>query len=235
MSSPELPRLRVKRKAWNLARIGSRFLDALAETEAQREPWAQYWDDHNAQALSEDGPLWVVLGDSIGQGIGASDPANGFVPQVVQSLREQSGEPWRVVNLAMTGARIAHVVDDEIPAMRGAGLDPMITTCMIGFNDFIGGSSTTIIESGATRLVEEVPHGTLVGRVSTSRFTKRATVLKSVFDDGHERGRITIFDPWKWPEASNVIARDRIHLNDNGYRHLADAVMSAMSSHGALD
>lgn len=234
MSNFELPRARVKRKPWNLARIGSRFSDALAEIEAQREPFAEFWDDHNSKALDESGPLWVALGDSLAQGIGATSPENGFVLSVAEQLRQTSGEPWRVINLAMTGARISHVVDDELDILRRAGLDPMITTCMIGFNDFIGGTRTDAIADGARRLVAGVPHGTLVGRVSTRRFTKRATVLRDSFVDGHESGKITLFDPWNWPEATDVWARDRIHLNDNGYRHLADSVLAAMVAHGAV-
>jgi len=234
MSTFELPRTRVKRKPWNLARIGSRFNDALAEIEGQREPFAQFWDAHNATSVNESGPLWVVLGDSLAQGIGATSPENGFVLNVVDQLREASGEPWRVVNLAMTGARISHVVEQELSTLRQADLAPMITTCMIGFNDFIGGTSAASIASGAKDLIDGVPHGTLVGRVSTRRFTKRATVLKDAFIEGNNSGKITLFDPWDWPDATDVWARDRIHLNDNGYRHLSAAVLAAMVAHGAV-
>ena len=234
MSQIQLPRARVARKPWNLARIGSRFNEALAETEAQREPFAEFWDDHNAKTMTETGPLWVALGDSLAQGIGASDPESGFVPNVVTKLREVSGEPWRVINLAMTGARIAHVVDQELTTLREAQLEPMITTCMIGFNDFIGGTSAGAIASGAQSLVNELPHGTLVGRVSTRRFIRRATVLRDTFRAGHDSRKITLFDPWDWPDADDVWARDRIHLNNNGYRHLASSVLAAMVAHGAV-
>ena len=234
MSDFELPRARVKRRPWNLARIGSRFSDGLAEIEAQREPFAEFWDDHNAAAMREQGPLWVALGDSLAQGIGASRPERGFVPNVVHRLREVSGEPWRVINLAMTGARISHVVDEELSTLHRAGLDPMITTCMIGFNDFIGGTSAASIAGGARTLVELAPHGTLVGRVSTRRLTRRATVLKDAFREGHDSGKITLFDPWDWPDATDVWARDRIHLNDNGHRHLGASVLAAMVAHGAV-
>jgi lysophospholipase L1-like esterase len=232
MSKDSLPRMRVKRKPWNLARIGSKFIDALSETEEQREPWADFWDEHNARALKAEGPLWVALGDSMAQGIGATAPENGFLHRVIDRLSERTGEPWRVVNLAMTGARIEHVVDDELPLMSQRQLDPIVSTCMIGFNDFIGGTSAGKIESGARRLVRDLPNGTLVGRVSTRRFTKRATVLRDVFREADKTGKITLFDPWQWPDASDIWARDRIHLNDAGYQYLGDAVFESMVEHG---
>ena len=235
MPAVELPKLRVRRKPWNVARIGSKFLDALSEIEAQREPWAQYWDEHNANAVKADGPLWVVLGDSLGQGIGASTPENGFVPAVIKELRTITGEPWRAVNLALTGARVSHVVDMELPVIAAAQLDPIVTTCMIGFNDFIGRTPPSSLERGARRLVDGLPHGALVGRVGTSRFTKRATVLRDAFERGATTGKITIFDPWRWRDGADVMARDRIHLNDKGYGHLGDAIVQAMIGHGVTD
>ena len=36
-----------------------------------------------------DGPLWVVLGDSTAQGLGAPTPDGGYVGQVLAGLREQ--------------------------------------------------------------------------------------------------------------------------------------------------
>ncbi len=234
MPTGSLPPNRVRRKAWNLARIASRFVGALGEIEAQREPWAQYWDEHNERAMQESGPLWVALGDSMAQGIGASAPENGFLPRVIQRLRADTGEPWRVINLAMTGARVSHVVDEEIPAMHAAGLEPDVTRCMIGFNDLIGGTSAASIRADATRLVNDVPVGTLVGRASTHRFRARATEFANAFEAGHAAGKIIVFDPWNWPGASDVWAGDRVHLNDNGYALLADAVHLAMRQHGVV-
>lgn len=220
--------MRVKRKLWNVARIGSRFIGALAEVESQREPYAQYWDEQNRVALAESGPLWVTLGDSMAQGIGASHPSAGFVPAVLEKLRNETGEPWRVINLAMTGARVGHVVEHQLPALLSAELDPAVTTCIIGFNDFIGRTRPSTLKRNAEMLIEEVPLGTLVGRVSTRRFTTRATVLAEAFGAGMDAGRISIFDPWRWPDSDDILARDRIHLNDKGYGYVADAVFEAV-------
>jgi len=235
MGSRQLPRLRVRRKPWNVARIAGRFIDAIAEIEAQREPWAQHWDEHNARALAASGPLWLVLGDSVAQGIGASSPSNGFVPEVIDRLTDTTGQPWRVVNLAMTGARISHVVNDQLPAIRAVSLEPAVTTCMIGFNDFIGRTRVETIDRGARELVDQVPEDTLFGRVGGPRFVKRSAALGQVLDAGAESGKISLFHPYRWPEATDVMARDRIHLNDRGYKFLANTIFEAMVDHGAVE
>ncbi len=43
----------------------------VRQVHAQVAPYAKAWDAANATALSGQGPLWVVLGDSTAQGIGA--------------------------------------------------------------------------------------------------------------------------------------------------------------------
>ena len=134
----------------------------------------------------------------------------------------------------MRADRDRPAVDPEVGTSGRAGRDRMITTGMIGFSDCIDRTSATAIAAGARQLVEGVRHGTLMGRVGTRRFTRGDTVLKEVFDTGHGTGKITLFDPWNWPDASDIWANDRIHLNDNGYRHLATSVLAAMVAHGAV-
>ncbi len=64
------------------------------------------------------GPLWVVLGDSTAQGLGASSPLHGYVGQVLNALR-RTGTPWRVLNLSRSGAQTRHVLDDQLPLLDG--------------------------------------------------------------------------------------------------------------------
>ena len=39
------------------------------------EPFRAEWETSNAAALAASGPLWLALGDSTAQGIGAAAPA----------------------------------------------------------------------------------------------------------------------------------------------------------------
>ena len=74
-----------------------RWTDGVAELRADRTEFASYWGTHNDRVLSnrdlalrngdEPDPLWVVLGDSTAQGLGAPAPRDGYVGQTLYQLR----------------------------------------------------------------------------------------------------------------------------------------------------
>ena len=77
--------------------------------------FARHWQAHNDQVLGQDGPLWVVLGDSTAQGLGAPSPDGGYVGQVLARLRAETGLPWRVLNLSASGSLTRDVVGAQLP------------------------------------------------------------------------------------------------------------------------
>ena len=228
MTTTPLPRLRVRRKPWNLTRLAARFADGIAHVDAQREPFARWWDEHNARELHRDGPLWIALGDSSVQGVGASSPEAGWVPDVLGRLRELDSD-WRVLNLAMTGAKMHHVVEEQIPLVAGRSLEPLLVTCMIGTNDFIGGSTAGRLEADATRLVDRLPTGTWLGR-GGGPGRKRSEAFRRPLDAALKTGRIKGFEPYRWPTREGTLAPDRFHPGDLGYRYIADNFWAAWSA-----
>ena len=46
----------------------------VAATLGLGSEYRQYWEESNERARQADGPLWVAVGDSTAQGIGASAP-----------------------------------------------------------------------------------------------------------------------------------------------------------------
>lgn len=77
--------------------------------------------------------LYVAIGDSAAQGIGASRPSHSYVGLLGRSIRRQSGKTLRVVNLSQSGARLREAVEKQEPAIRK--LLPDIVTVSIGAND----------------------------------------------------------------------------------------------------
>jgi lysophospholipase L1-like esterase len=70
--------------------------------------FAEHWRAHHERMLAatgtpDDGPLWVVLGDSTAQGLGAPEPDGGYVGQTLRALDKRTGQRWRVVNLSVSG------------------------------------------------------------------------------------------------------------------------------------
>jgi GDSL-like lipase/acylhydrolase family protein len=96
--------------------------------------FARHWEAHNEGVLGLDGPLWVVLGDSTAQGLGAATPDGGYVGQVLAGLREQTGQPWRVLNLSVSGFLTRDVTGVQLPRIP-AGAD--LVTCGIGVSDIL--------------------------------------------------------------------------------------------------
>jgi hypothetical protein len=62
-------------------RLARRVLPGVGLVENEIKPYAQAWSERNLEALACAGPLWVVLGDSLSQGVGASSIERGWVLQ----------------------------------------------------------------------------------------------------------------------------------------------------------
>jgi lysophospholipase L1-like esterase len=98
--------------------------------------FADHWQTHNEQVLrtAAAGPLWVVLGDSTAQGLGAPSPEYGYVGQALGALRRRTGLPWQVLNLSASGSLIRDVLHHQLPRLP-ASAD--LVTCGIGINDVL--------------------------------------------------------------------------------------------------
>src|SRR6266568_4836267 len=109
-----------------------RWADGVNAMREDCAAFARHWQAHNDQVRELDGPLWVVLGDSTAQGLGAISPDGGYVGQVLADLRRQTGLPWRVLNLSVSGSLTRDVLGAQLPVIP-AHAD--LVTCGIGIND----------------------------------------------------------------------------------------------------
>src|SRR6202522_3808443 len=119
-----------------------RWTDGVAAMRSDRRTFASYWAAHNDQVRQERGdgsasadPLWVVLGDSTAQGLGAPDPKGGYVGQALTQLRRNTGQHWRVINLSVSGALTRDVLAEQVPLL--ADEHPNLVTCGAGVNDIM--------------------------------------------------------------------------------------------------
>jgi hypothetical protein len=113
-----------------------RWADGVTAMRADCVAFADHWQAHNEQVLqtAAAGPLWVVLGDSTAQGLGAPSPDGGYVGQALDALRRRSGLPWQVLNLSASGSLIRDVLHHQLPRLP-ASAD--LVTCGIGINDVL--------------------------------------------------------------------------------------------------
>jgi hypothetical protein len=111
-----------------------RWADGVTAMRGDCAVFASHWQAHSVRVLTATGPLWVAPGDSTAQGLGAASPGGGYVGQVLAELRLRTGEPWRVLNLSVSGALMRDVLARQLPQLPAA---PALVTCGAGANDVL--------------------------------------------------------------------------------------------------
>lgn len=210
-----------------LAVAGVRLWHLRGEVDAYR----RYWSTPRGDA---GGLVYVALGDSTAQGIGASDPEHGYVGLIAGRLRAATGRPVQVVNLSRTGARVADVVAAQLPAL--AGLRPDLVTVGVGGND-VRHYDADRFRSDVDALVAALPANTVVGDVpwfmhgGTGRTSGEAAAYVAVAAARRGLRVARLHRAMRrrgWASMLTDFAADWFHLNDRGYRVWADAFWAAI-------
>jgi lysophospholipase L1-like esterase len=199
----------------------------------QIEPYTNWWDEQNQVAADTPGPLLVAIGDSTALGIGASAPEKSYVGLLSRALtrralsepdRPRPPEPWRAINLGLSGARLQDALDRQVPILdelASGGLTADLVVCCIGTNDLVWGRDVTQLRARLAALGEGLPLdtlvGTLAGRSARGQLANRA--LRTVA----AARELSLIDPWSEPNPGTEprLAVDRFHPNDLGYRLMA--------------
>ena len=203
-----------------------RYLPVVRRSVAQVETYRADWERANAIAGSGEGPLWLVLGDSAAQGVGASAYDRGYVGVVLQRLRASTGQPWRVVNLSRSGARTREVVDVQWPAGRPLGAD--LVTAVVGGNDALR-SREAQWTVDAVDLCATLPAGSVVATVARGVLERKTRRVNDVLRREAAAHGLRVADLWAHtgPPYQGLYA-DGFHPNDRGYLQWADALWAAL-------
>ena len=194
---------------------------------AHVEEYAAAWSSSNADAVAAEGPLWVVLGDSAAQGVGASSHLSGYVGVVAARLSERDGVPWRVVNLSRSGARTREVVDVQWPA--AAGLPADLLTAVVGGNDALR-TKEPVWRRDARDLCAALPPGAVVSTVARGVFERKTRRVNEVIRACAQEHGLRVADLWAHtgPPYKGLYF-DGFHPNDRGYLQWADALWESFS------
>ncbi|MGW9632133.1 SGNH/GDSL hydrolase family protein [Agromyces sp. NPDC055520] len=199
---------------------------------------SKWWREH---AKADGELLYVAIGDSAAQGIGASRPDRSYVGRIADELRESTGQSVRVVNLSVSGATTALAVRDQLPKLRelrSRGDRPDVVTVSIGANDiaewnperFARDIRSIFAELPLHAVVADLPCFHLPHherKVAEANRMLRAAAREYglVVAPLHEltrrqglRGILTQF------------ARDMFHPNDHGYAVWAEAFRPAVAA-----
>jgi lysophospholipase L1-like esterase len=227
-------------------RLG-RWTDGVAAMRSDRVTYAAYWAAHNARVLrareaaESSGepvdPLWVVLGDSTAQGLGAAGPDGGYVGQTLRQLRRQTGRHWQAINLSVSGSLMRDVIADQLP--RLGEHKPDLVTCGAGTNDILFSAPATLF-SDLRALLAAVPDETvlldlpkpsgfwgIVGHMSVPYVTRINRVISEVAGKRSlpvARVSAHFTAPW-----AGKLAVDSFHPSQDGYRDWSRALVEALT------
>jgi acyl-CoA thioesterase-1 len=190
-----------------------------------------YWSIPQGQP---GGLLYVALGDSTAQGVGASQPERGYVGVLADRMRQQSGRPVMVINLSVTGAKVQDVLDTQVPTLRR--LHPDVVTVAIGAND-VRSFDAGQFASGMDRLAAQLPSGTFIADVpwfmggAWEDNAVRAGV--DIAQESAARGLVLVplhraLAQRGWASMLTDFAPDWFHPNDKGYRVWANTFWAVM-------
>jgi acyl-CoA thioesterase-1 len=226
-------------------RLG-RWTDGVATMRGDRVSFGAYWDAHNErvrreranQASNARDPLWIVLGDSTAQGLGAPGPQGGYVGQTLTQLRRTTGRHWQVINLAVSGSLMRDVLAEQIPQLSENDDQPDLVTLGAGVNDILFSAPAKLF-ADLRSLLNAVPDQTIlldlplpagfwwiVGRMSVPYITRINRVIHEV---AAERGlpvaEISAQFVAPWP---GKFACDNFHPSQDGYRDWTRALLAAI-------
>jgi lysophospholipase L1-like esterase len=214
-------------------RLMRRLRPGIAATLGVENAWREYWEESNERARHADGPLWVALGDSTAQGIGASTPDQGYVGQLLVRLREREGRSWRVVNLSVTGARLPDVVRVQLPRLNDAA-KPDLVTCAAGANDIIRFGFPRAREALRV-LIRGLPPGAILATCPQGLLPRRTLELNRIIRAEAPVAGLRIADVWAHtgPPWSGKYAGDDFHPNEAGYAEWCAAFADAIGLDGS--
>lgn len=229
-----------ERPAGPFVSAASRLLRGVREVQDEIGPYAAAWRASNSAALSADladRPLWAVLGDSLSQGIGASAFDRGWVGQLQGRLAVE-GPDFRVLNLAVSGARVADLLERQVPALTrlgAAGVTASLATVLIGSNDLVRKRYRLGLADRFQRLLDALPAGTVIGNLPNPR--QAAREVNELIDVAVAERGLVLADlrggrPGSW---RGRLAADHFHPNDLGYAGMAEVFHRAISPRLAAD
>jgi acyl-CoA thioesterase I len=206
-------------------RAAGLLLPGVRAVQAQVAPFARAWAAANEEALGRPGPLWVALGDSMTQGIGAPDLASSWVGQLSGRLAA-AGHPYRLLNLSRTGARIHHVTDEQLPRLAELAVTPELVTVLIGANDMLRRSKREAAPGAFAALLEQLPPPPVVTVVATLPPPRAAAnAINQLIERAGAAGRIRVAELRRQSIGAirGTLAEDHFHPNEIGYARIAKA------------
>lgn len=206
-----------------------RLIPGVGRISSQIEPFADAWRHETAAALSGSDRILGVLGDSTAQGIGAESHRGGWVGQLHTWLEETTSERWAIANWSQSGAKVADVIDDQLPALLAGARKPDLTLVAVGANDMFWSVRVAPARHGFATLIPRLPDGSAIGTVPAQGLAIRSQSLnRSIRRIAAEHGAEVAAVDRAISSGRGRLASDGFHPNERGYADWADAYRVAV-------
>ncbi|WP_232333701.1 SGNH/GDSL hydrolase family protein [Agromyces laixinhei] len=196
---------------------------------------SKWWREH---AKAEGELLYVAIGDSTAQGIGASRPDRSYVGVLADGLRAATGRSVRVVNLSVSGATTTLAVHDQLPRFRALlRLQPDVVTVSIGAND-IADWNPARFDRDIRSLFAALPAHAVVADLPCFHLPRNerkvAEANRMLRAAAREHGLVVapLHEVTRRQGLRGILtqfARDMFHPNDHGYAVWAEAFRPALA------
>lgn len=214
-----------------LGRVARIVIPGIRRVHNQVGAYALLWDEANAATLAALGPLWVVLGDSTAQGIGAPSYDQGYVGQLRRRLDEERGENgrWRVLNWSRSGARTADVLEVQLPRLEALDVEPDLVTVAIGANDLRPVPQDQLV-ANLREIMARLPRGAVIATLPQGLRPEKAAAVNEILRADAPRAGLLVADVWArtGPPWRGKFASDGFHPGARGYTDWADAFAEAL-------
>lgn len=181
----------------------------------------------------------VILGDSLGVGVGASSAENTFAYRLFEKVKTKYPNAT-LHNFALSGSTAQGVVANQLPQV--SPVNPKLIVIVVGTNDILLGISDEEFGSTYGQLLQQAAKTqadiivlTIPKFVATDIFPesqydeadKRAQRLNQIIQSrANTTPRTRVFDFYKFSEQelvekSDLLANDGFHPNDAGHERIA--------------
>jgi len=194
---------------------------------------SKWWRDH---AEAEGELLYVAIGDSAAQGIGATTPDRSYVGVLADDIRRVTGRSLRVINLSVSGATTALAVRDQLPRLQR--LAPDIVTVAIGAND-IAEWNPDAFATNLRTIFAALPDHALVADLPCFHLRhneRKVAVANQMLRALAREYGLTVVPLHETTRRQGLLgiltqfAQDMFHPNDHGYRVWAEAFRPPLSA-----
>jgi acyl-CoA thioesterase I len=195
--------------------------------------YAQYWNEKK----SEDGKfIYVALGDSAAQGIGASEPQKGYVGLVAESIERKTGKTVKIINLSKSGATTAEIINNQLPKVQN--LNAHLITLGVGANDLKNYDKNSF-KNNIEIITSSLPIGTYIADTPYfmhGNWEKNSLEAKLIIKNNAENNQLNLVPLHStlkrsgWIAMLDSYAADWFHPNDKGYQDWYEAFWSVIKN-----